>query len=75
VKRDTELWLLVRKLRSEYRKMTVLCDRWGIELEDAEDKLKAILDDLSVQDSQAETQSAVSSSGEKASLAWDEQSR
>jgi hypothetical protein len=69
VKRDTELWLLVREIRGEYYKLAVMFERWGKKLELAESELKAILDGQDGQVPQAETQSDASSSDEKTSLA------
>jgi hypothetical protein len=46
VKRDVELWLLVREIRGEYHKLAVMFERWGKKLEQAEDQLKVILDGL-----------------------------
>jgi hypothetical protein len=75
VKRDTELWLLVREIRAEYWRMAVMFERWGKKLEGAEAQLKAILDGPDGQAPQAETQSAVSSPSEGGALGWDEQTR
>ena len=75
MKRDTELWLLVREIRAEYWRMGVMFERWGNKLGEAEDRLKAILDDPDAPAPQAENQSAASSSGAGASSAWDEQTR
>lgn len=76
MKRDTEgLWLLVRSLRSDYRKMAGMLERWGIKLELAEFQLKAILNDPSAQAAPAEIQSADASASEGDALAWDEQTR
>ncbi len=62
MKRDVELWLLVREIRGEYHKLAVMFERWGKKLEGAEAQLKAILDGPNGQAPQAETQSGASSS-------------
>jgi hypothetical protein len=63
VKRDAELWLLVREIRGEYYKLAVMFERWGKKLERAESELKAILDGLDGQVPQAGSQSDAASSG------------
>jgi hypothetical protein len=58
VKRDTELWLLVREIRAEYHKLAAMMVRWEAQLTNSEYKLRAILDDPDAQAPQAETRLA-----------------
>jgi hypothetical protein len=68
VKRDTELWLLVREIRAEYWKLAVM-------LELAEAKLRVILNDPDGPAPQAGIRLDAASSSEGSALGWDEQTR
>ena len=81
MKRDTELWLLVREIRSEYRKMAAMMVKWGHQLEDAESKLRAILDEQPVIVTRFLDGTAIpvgpdaQADKKEESLSWDEQTR
>jgi hypothetical protein len=75
VKRDTELWLLVREIRAEYWKLAVMMEKWGEKLELAEAKLRVILNDPDGPAPQAGIRLDAASSSEGSALGWDEQTR